>query len=29
MAVKSLFPDDMMTSSSEGLTLDSIAAKLT
>ena len=29
MAVKSLFPDDMMKSSSEGLTLDSIAAKLT
>ena len=29
MAVKSLFPDDMMKSSSEGLTLESIAAKLT
>jgi hypothetical protein len=28
MALKSLFPDDMMKSSSEGLTLDSIAAKL-
>jgi hypothetical protein len=29
MALKSLFPDDMMKSSSEGLTLESIAAKLT
>jgi hypothetical protein len=29
MAMKSLFPDDMMKSSSEGLTLESIAAKLT
>jgi DNA-binding ferritin-like protein len=30
MAIKSLFPDDMMKSSlSEGLTLESIAAKLT
>jgi hypothetical protein len=29
MALKSLFPDDMIKSSSEGLTLDSIAAKLT
>ncbi len=30
MALKSLFPDDMMkSSSSEGLTLESIAAKLT
>ena len=29
MAVNSLFPDDMMKSSSEGLTLESIAAKLT
>lgn len=30
MAIKSLFPDDMMkSSSSEGLTLESIAAKLT
>ena len=27
--MKSLFPDDMMKSSSEGLTLESIAAKLT
>jgi hypothetical protein len=29
MALKSLFPDEMMKSSSEGLTLESIAAKLT
>ena len=29
MALKSLFPDEMMKSSSEGLTLGSIAAKLT
>lgn len=29
MALKSLFPDDMIKSSSEGLTLESIAAKLT
>lgn len=29
MAIKSLFPEDMMKSSSEGLTLESIAAKLT
>ena len=29
MALQSLFPDNMIKSSSEGLTLDSIAAKLT
>jgi hypothetical protein len=29
MALKSLFPDDMMKSSSEGLTLETIAGKLT
>lgn len=29
MAIKSLFPEDMMKSSSEGLTLESVAAKLT
>ncbi len=29
MALKSLFPDDMMKSSSEGLTLEVIAGKLT
>jgi DNA-binding ferritin-like protein len=29
MAIKSLFPEDMMKLSSEGLTLESIAAKLT
>ena len=29
MALKSLFPDDMMKSSSESLTLESIAGKLT
>jgi hypothetical protein len=29
MTLKSLFPDDMMKPSSEGLTLESIAAKLT
>ena len=29
MALKSLFPDEMMKSSSEGLTLETIAAKLT
>ena len=29
MAIKSLFPEDMIKSSSEGLTLESIAAKLT
>lgn len=29
MAIKSLFPEDMMKSSSEGMTLESIAGKLT
>jgi hypothetical protein len=29
MAIKSLFPEEMIKSSSEGLTLESIAAKLT
>lgn len=29
MAIKSLFPEDMIKSSSEGLTLETIAAKLT
>lgn len=29
MAIKSIFPEDMMKSSSEGLTLETIASKLT